>query len=171
VGDTTNYKLPMIVDVAITLKFLQSKANTWGTGLYDFSDNPNKVKVTVNQQTTNNVTQNNQQPEANSNFTEKAADNTVSNPVVTTNTTKIAINKAITPPQYQFLVEDMRIFSNGNDEYRASVWADGKRILYRYFSTLAYTKDSVEKSLKQEAGTSGFYGEDNKAYPANPIYK
>ena len=171
VGDTTNYKLPMIVDVAITLKFLQSKANTWGTGLYDFSDNPNKVKVTVNQQTTNNVTQNNQQPEANSNFTEKAADNTVSNPVVTTNTTKIGINKAITPPQYQFIVEDMSIWSNGGDYFRGSVWADGTRILDRKFSTPSYTKDSVEKALKSEAGTAGFTGEDGKQYAPNPIYK
>ena len=60
---------------------------------------------------------------------------------------------------------------SGKDEYRASVWADGTRILYRYFSTLAYNKDTVEKALKGEAGISGFTGENGKQYAPNPIFK
>jgi len=36
-GDTSKYKLPMIVDVAITVKFIQSKASTYGVSLYGFT--------------------------------------------------------------------------------------------------------------------------------------
>lgn len=89
-SDTTNYKLPMIVDVAISLKFLQSKLSTFGKGLYSFSNGAlNSSTVTFNPPSTNTTNQNTPQPNAINNFTQKAPDGVVSNAVVTKNKTKV----------------------------------------------------------------------------------
>jgi len=103
-SDTTNYKLPMIVDVAITLKFLQSKLSTFGKGLYSFSNGAlNSSTVTFNQPSTNTTNQNTQQPNVSSNFTQKASDGVVSNPIVTTNTTKVETPKQPADPKGTFV--------------------------------------------------------------------
>jgi hypothetical protein len=72
-------------------------------------------------------------------------------------------------PNYKIMVEDMRIFINGGDYFTGKVWADGIKILNRNFSTVTFTKQSVEDTLKLEAKKIGFFA-NGKSYPPNPSF-
>ena len=92
-----NYKLPMIIDVAISIKFLQSKGDTFGTSLYGFSRGKvgtgNIIAPTISTNSTNQSELPNNGANANNNFTQKSPNGVVSNPIVTKNTTKIKTPK------------------------------------------------------------------------------
>lgn len=75
----------------------------------------------------------------------------------------------IKAPNYKIMVEDMRIFTNGGDYFTGKVWADGIKILDRNFSTVTFTKQSVENTLKLEAKKIGFFA-NGKSYPPNPSF-
>ena len=142
-GDSQNYKLPMIVDVAITLKFLQSKRNTWGTGLYGASNTkPTGNVVTFNQQKTNTTTQNNPQPDASTNFTQKQPDGTTSNAAVTSNTTKVETPKPAEDPKGTF-VENW----NGYDLYY-------KKTRGPFARAFAYKGGSMTNQTEESAAAS-----------------
>jgi hypothetical protein len=177
-SDTANYKLPMIVDVAITLKFLQSKTSTFGPGkgLYSFSNGAlNSSTVTFNQPSTNTTNQNTPQPNASSNFTQKAPDGAVSNPIVTTNTTKIAVNKSNPGPTYKIEV------NSAGDGFSGKVYANGKQIHSSLFEndyssagedgkTIYKGQAAVKEYLKYKSKTSGWFGSDGTRYdPSNNV--
>ena len=118
-SDVKDYKLPMIVDVAITIKFLQSKESTFGKNLYGFKTGKvGNGSISAPTITTNssNQLQDTNTVNASNNFTQKAADGTVSNPIVTSDTSKVEIPKPIENPKGTF-VENW----NGYDLYYKKV--------------------------------------------------
>jgi hypothetical protein len=189
-----NYKLPKVIDVSITLKLVESKGNTAGNYLYGFDKLPripgakggkySLEQTSKNETITDNANNaesiDDTQPKETQlpNDTAKSFAANENNPgqSATTAPTPAATEASSVPstpkpPQYRFIIEDMRIFQNGGDYWRASIYADGTQIVQRKASTVNYTKEKLEEALKYEAGTMGFNGTDGKSYPANPIYK
>ena len=127
-------------------------------------------------------------PKANSTTTnnttavDKATVNTTTNSeTLTTNTAATNNNAPATPvnntppapppptlPTYQFVVEDMRIFANGDNAFRVSIYADGTQILQRKVTTFGNTVESVTAATRVEAQSTGFTGDNGKKYAANP---
>jgi hypothetical protein len=206
-GEVTSldsYKLPKVIDVSITLKFVESSSNTQDRNYYGFDKLPRNKGAASNEDTVNaeKTTDLNTNETAGISLSSPTKPKTYPAPPApeapkiqenpelsqpagasannpgqsntTTQTDKGIENSeapsAPKPPQYKFIVDDLRIYSNGKNAFEGMVYADGTRILTREFSTVTYTKNEVEKALKNEAGTMGFTGTDGKSYPANPIY-
>jgi hypothetical protein len=62
----------------------------------------------------------------------------------------------------------MRIFANGENAFRVSIYADGTQILQRKVSTFSNTVESVTAATRVEAKSTGFTGDNGKKYAANP---
>lgn len=203
--DTPGYILPTIIEAAVTLKFVESAASTFKNEVSttENADGTKGQKVTISanrlygfggvapsaptpeQKSTDlnadssakseeTTVQNKQVAEGNS---EKKAENPVA--VVPLPPTPIA-----TPPKYTFIVTDMRIFSNGGDYIKGSVFVDKAPngatglIFERRYSTATFTEEEVEKSLKREAAGFGFYAnvdrddiKNGTKFEPNPIYR
>jgi hypothetical protein len=175
VRGTGNYKVAFVVyglehsieNNTWTTRIRAGMVNSKPTLAVETTTAPPKANST----TTNNTTAAN-----------KATINTTTNSeTLTTNIATTNNNAPATPvnntppappppplPTYQFVVEDMRIFVNGENAFRVSIYADGTQILQRKVSTFSNTVESVTAATRVEAQSTGFTGNNGKKYAANP---
>lgn len=73
-------------------------------------------------------------------------------------------------PNYFVVVDDMRYISGGGDYYAGKVYADGVLILDSNYTSVNYTKESVETELGTKVKNFGFFV-NGKKYPPNPSYR
>ena len=100
-GDLANYKLPQIIDVAVTIKILQNRSTTDGVNLYGFSDKVATTTDFTNNQKINKTGTTTVQPKASTGFKDKGNINTTAaagtNTVNTAATTATGTNSSTSP--------------------------------------------------------------------------
>ncbi len=194
-GETTsidNYKLPVIIDVSVTVKLIESKSTTSAKNYYGFDKLPrtkNKAGKAITTETTstsnekatdiNNTDQLEQleeqppvdtQPKENIEPANSPQNNAGAQ--TTTQTKEVVENAAAPevpkPPSYKVDVRDT------GDGFEGKVYADGELVKKQnYWSGYAHfgdggTKegaDGVRASLMFEARYLGFYNDNGKKYP------
>ena len=100
-GDLANYKLPQIIDVAVTIKILQNRSTTDGVNLYGFSDKVATTTDFTNNQKINKTGATTVQPKASTGFKDKGNVNTTAaagtNTINTAATTATGTNSSTSP--------------------------------------------------------------------------